>query len=73
VLITTPMKPLELMIGKIVPYIFIGLLQISIILLLGHVVFEVPINGSLAPVYAATLLLFYCREFNLGLVDFDGG
>ncbi|SMF43976.1 ABC-2 type transport system permease protein [Alteromonadaceae bacterium Bs31] len=66
-LITTPIKPLELMIGKIVPYIFIGLLQVSIILLLGNLVFDVPINGSLFHVYAATLL-FIAASLTLGLI-----
>ncbi len=66
-LITTPIRPIELMIGKIVPYIFIGLLQVSIILLLGNIVFEVPINGSLFHVYAATLL-FIAASLTLGLI-----
>ena len=66
-LITTPIKPIELMIGKIVPYIFIGLLQVSIILLLGYWVFDVPINGSLLHIYMATLL-FIAASLTLGLI-----
>lgn len=66
-LITTPIRPLELMIGKIIPYIFIGLIQVSIILLLGNLVFSVPINGSLAHVYMATLL-FIAASLTLGLI-----
>lgn len=66
-LITTPVRPLELMLGKIIPYIFIGALQVSIILGLGHVVFNVPINGSLWQLAAATLL-FITASLTLGLV-----
>jgi ABC-2 type transport system permease protein len=41
-LINTPVRPLELMLGKIIPYIFIGLLQAMIILSLGHLIFGCP-------------------------------
>lgn len=66
-LITTPIRPLELMIAKIVPYICIGLLQVSIILLLGHSIFDVPINGSVLQIFIATLL-FICASLTLGLI-----
>ncbi len=66
-LITTPLAPLELMIGKIVPYIFIGAIQVSIILGLGHWLFNVPINGGLAQLALATLL-FICASLVLGLM-----
>jgi len=66
-LITTPIRPMELMIGKIIPYIFVGLVQVSIILLLGSWVFSVPINGSLLHVYLATFL-FILASLTLGLI-----
>ncbi len=66
-LITTPIRPLELMIGKIVPYIFIGLTQVTIILGLGQWIFDVPVSGSLGPMYGATLL-FICASLTLGLI-----
>lgn len=66
-LITTPVHSIELMIGKIVPYIFIGLLQVAIILGLGHFVFAVPINGSLSQTLLGTLL-FISASLTLGLV-----
>ena len=52
-LITTPVSPLELMVGKIAPYILIGYVQISLILVLGVVLFDVPIRGSLTDFYIA--------------------
>ncbi len=66
-LINTPVKSIELMIGKIIPYIFLGLLQVAIILGLGHVLFAVPINGSLGALLVVTLL-FIIASLSLGLV-----
>jgi len=66
-LITTPVRSFELMLGKIIPYVFIGLVQTAIILGLGYSVFAVPINGSLLQLGAATLL-FIAASLVLGLV-----
>ncbi|GAB2708293.1 ABC transporter permease [Aliiglaciecola sp. 3_MG-2023] len=66
-LIATPIKPIELMLGKIIPYIFIGLVQVVIILGLGHFVFNVPVNGGLVPLFAVTIL-FIAASLVLGLV-----
>jgi ABC-2 type transport system permease protein len=66
-LITTPIHSLELMIGKIVPYIFIGLLQIGIILSLGYLIFDVPINGAVSQILLGSLL-FISSSLTLGLV-----
>jgi len=66
-LITTPIRPMELMLGKIIPYMFIGIIQVTIILTLGHNVFDVPMNGSLLQLAAATLL-FIMASLTLGLV-----
>jgi ABC-type multidrug transport system, permease component len=66
-LITTPLAPIELMIGKIFPYIFIGAIQVSIILGLGYWLFDVPFNGGLSQLAIATLL-FICASLVLGLV-----
>lgn len=66
-LINTPVHPLELMIGKIIPYIFVGLLQVAIILGLGHWMFDVPLNGSLWQLGLVTLI-FIAASLVLGLV-----
>jgi len=66
-LITTPVHSLELMLGKIIPYILIGLVQMSIILGLGHLVFRVPINGAISQIVIATLL-FIAASLTLGLI-----
>ena len=54
-LIATPLSSAELTLGKVLPYIGIGLVQVTLILLLGLLVFGVPVRGSLLAVYAASL------------------
>ncbi len=55
-LLATPAQPLEVMTGKIVPYIFIGLIQSTIILLAARYLFDVPFVGSVAVLYVVALL-----------------
>jgi ABC-2 type transport system permease protein len=66
-LINTPVRSLELMIGKIVPYIFIGFIQVGIILGLGYWVFSVTVTGTLVDL-AVTTGLFIAASLSLGLV-----
>ena len=65
-LLATPVQPLEVMTGKIVPYIFIGLLQVSIILAAARLVFHVPFAGSLVALYVAALL-FIAANLTVGI------
>jgi len=66
-LITTPIHPLELMVGKLVPYIFVGLVQIIIILGLGWLVFNVPLQGELHHL-ALVIMPFIGASLTLGLL-----
>ena len=66
-LMVTPIKPWELMIGKIIPYIALGYVQITIALLVGVLVFHVPIRGSLLQLYLLTLF-FITASLGLGLM-----
>jgi ABC-2 type transport system permease protein len=66
-LINTPVRNSELMVGKILPYIVIGLIQVTLILLLGRFLFHVPVAGSLLDVYLAALI-FIAANLTLGLV-----
>lgn len=66
-LITTPVRNLELMIGKILPYVVIGLLQVSVILFLGVLLFDIPIIGKLGPIYTVCLV-FILANLTLGLM-----
>lgn len=46
-LLSTPVRPLEVMIGKVSPYIIVGYIQVFLILLVSNLVFHIPIHGSL--------------------------
>jgi len=54
-LVVTPIGKTSLMLGKIVPFLLVGFVQISIILLLGRLLFHVPVRGSVALLYAVAL------------------
>ena len=66
-LITTPVRNLELMIGKILPYIAIGLIQVSLVLAVGVWWFEVPFRGTLPDIYLGALA-FIMATLTLGLL-----
>jgi len=66
-LITTPVKTSELMLAKIIPYVFIGLVQVTLVLWLGRFLFQVPMAGSLLDTYIISLL-FIIANLALGLV-----
>lgn len=66
-LIATPISRTELMVGKVLPYIGIGLLQVTVVLLLGLWLFRVPIRGSVLDVYLASGLLILA-SLTLGLL-----
>jgi ABC-2 type transport system permease protein len=65
-LLATPATVLEVMTGKIVPYILIGLLQVTIVLVLARLLFGVPIQGNVGVLYLA-VLLFIAANLMLGL------
>jgi len=66
-LIATPLTRSELMIGKVLPYAVIGLVQTTVVLALGLLLFKVPIRGSLLDVYLAAVLLIFAN-LTLGLL-----
>jgi ABC-2 type transport system permease protein len=65
-LITTPVTRGQLMAGKLLPYVVIGLIQTTLILLLGWWLFDVPVAGSLVQLYLGALL-FIAASLSLGL------
>ncbi|MGA7781726.1 MAG: ABC transporter permease [Paraburkholderia sp.] len=65
-LLATPVLPLEVMTGKIVPYVAIGLVQVSIILAACRYVFNVPFEGSVLAIYL-TSLLFIAANLTVGI------
>jgi ABC-2 type transport system permease protein len=65
-LLATPATVLEVMTGKIVPYVLIGLIQVTLVLTLAQLLFGVPIHGSLTVLYLA-VLVFIAANLTLGL------
>ncbi|KVK93410.1 ABC transporter permease [Burkholderia territorii] len=65
-LLATPVRPLEVMTGKIVPYVFIGLIQVSIILAAARYVFDVPFVGGVFAIYLSALL-FIAANLTVGI------
>jgi ABC-2 type transport system permease protein len=58
-LLATPVRPLEVMIGKTTPYIGVGAIQVGIVLLVATLLFRIPFTGSfLAFLIAVTLFIF---------------
>jgi ABC-2 type transport system permease protein len=64
-LLSMPITPVEIMIGKIVPYILVGFVQASLIIGLGILLFGVPVFGSLA-LLAALSTLFIAANLSIG-------
>ena len=64
-LLATPARPIEVMIGKIVPYIVVGYVQVTVILVTARLLFEVPMVGSLG-VLTLALVLFIAANLAVG-------
>jgi ABC-2 type transport system permease protein len=65
-LLSTPATAFEVMTGKIVPYIVIGLIQVTLVLLAARGIFPVPMRGSVLLLYAL-VLLFNCANLAIGI------
>ena len=65
-LIVTPLTRSEIMLGKIAPYVLVGMVQITAVLVVGHLLFGVPVRGSLLLIYGASLV-FITANLGLGL------
>jgi ABC-2 type transport system permease protein len=66
-LITTPVRSYELVIGKLLPYLFIGVFDIMIALLIGYFVFDVPFRGSFIELTLVSLL-FLTGTSSMGIM-----
>lgn len=67
VLLVSPLKPFLVIIGKVFPYIFLSIINATIIVLLGYFVFQMPIVGSLFLV-AFESVLFIITALSLGIL-----
>ena len=64
-LLATPVRPIEVMAGKILPYIVVGYVQVTIILLAARLLFSVPMVGSIA-LLSVALVLFIAANLAVG-------
>lgn len=67
ILLVSPMNPFMVIVGKVVPYIFLSVINAIIILLLGYFVFHMPINGSVF-LLACESVLFILSALSLGIL-----
>ncbi|HET9888285.1 MAG TPA: ABC transporter permease, partial [bacterium] len=65
-LLSMPTRPSEVLIGKIVPYILIGYVQVAVILIAAHFLFHVPMHGSI-PLLLASALVFIAANLAMGI------
>lgn len=65
-LLATPVRPFEVMVGKILPYIVIGYVQVTLILLAARYLFGVPMVGSLGLLYGV-VILFIAANLSVGI------
>ncbi len=66
-LLATPLRPLEVMIGKLAPYVLVGLVQTALILTLGRALFDVPVSGGWGALMLG-VLLFIVGSLALGFL-----
>lgn len=66
-LIVTPIGKSSLMLGKLVPFVLVGYVQMSVVLLLGVVFFGIPVRGSLVLLYSLALV-FIVASLGVGLL-----
>ena len=67
ILLVSPLKPAQIIIGKVVPYIALGFFNACVIFALARFVFLVPISGSLPLLLSETLLYIICA-LSLGIM-----
>ena len=65
-LLSTPVRPLEVMLGKIVPYILVGYIQMTLIVLAARFLFGVPLRGSILAVFVLSLV-FIAANLSVGV------
>lgn len=66
VLLVSPLKPLQIILGKVTPYIGLAFINAIMILILGHYVFKLPINGSIVLLLLETIL-YITLALSLGI------
>ncbi|MFQ5770007.1 MAG: ABC transporter permease [bacterium] len=66
-ILVSPIRPIEIIVGKVVPYVFLAFVDLIIILLIAHFVFDVPFVGHLGLLLFASLIFIFAA-LSLGLL-----
>jgi ABC-2 type transport system permease protein len=67
ILLISPLKPAQIIIGKVIPYVSLAFINAITIIALGYFVFGMPVNGSLTLLMVESLL-FICLALSLGIL-----
>jgi ABC-2 type transport system permease protein len=66
-LLVSPLKPIQIIAGKVMPYILLSCINACVIIVMGHFIFDLPIHGSLWLLFFETLL-FITLSLSLGIM-----
>jgi ABC-2 type transport system permease protein len=67
ILLVSPLKPVQIIVGKVIPYLFLSIVNAFIIVLIGHFIFGVPVTGSFILLMLETIL-FILMALCLGIL-----
>ncbi|MBN2349023.1 MAG: ABC transporter permease [Bacteroidales bacterium] len=67
VLLVSPLKPLQIILGKVTPYVLLSFINALVILALGNLVFHIPVRGSMA-LFMIINLLYIVLALSLGIL-----
>ena len=65
-LLAMPTRPAEVLVGKIMPYIMVGYIQVAVILIAARLLFHVPMHGSI-PLLLLVALVFIAANLAMGI------
>lgn len=66
-LISSPARPYEIIIGKLTPYFFLGMIQITLVILIGTLLFRVPLRGNILFLFCISAVFLVCGS-GIGLL-----
>jgi ABC-2 type transport system permease protein len=67
VLLVSPMKPFQIILGKVTPYFILSFINVILIILLGYVVFKVPVQGNIALLFGVSML-YIMMALSIGIM-----
>lgn len=67
VLLVSPLKPIQIILGKVIPYFFLSFIDVIVILLLSWLVFDLPVKGSLVLLLAESML-YIMMSLSIGIL-----